>query len=242
MPLIVFDIDGTLTHTTGIDDSSFVKALNEVLGVPHFEPDWTQYPHATDSGLVLEVPRRLIGREPSEAEIARVKASFLAMIKGFADTPGVINQVPGAAKVIAELKSRGHTVAMATGAWKESARLKLTAAGMGYVIEGETKLPAAFADEAIDRRDIATLAMKRAGLHFPASGAPTGVIYVGDGVWDAKTSRAMGIGFVGVRVNGDFGRLQGEGAKSMVKDYTDLSRAVDLMERELREPVFGAAR
>jgi hypothetical protein len=52
-------------------------------------------------------------------------------------------------------------------------------------------------------------------------------------VWDARTSRELGIGFVGVRVEGDFERLRAEGATRVLRDYEDLDAAVAMIQREV---------
>ena len=56
MRLAVFDLDGTLTRTTGVDDECFVRAMSEELGVGGFCTDWAEYPHSTDQGLAVSTP------------------------------------------------------------------------------------------------------------------------------------------------------------------------------------------
>jgi len=64
------------------------------------------------------------------------------------------------------------------------------------------------------------------------------VVYVGDGVWDARTSRELGIGFVGVRVRGDFENLKAEGATALIRDYSDVAGAIGLMESQAGRPTW----
>ncbi|MGQ0627383.1 MAG: HAD family hydrolase [Phycisphaerales bacterium] len=231
--LVVFDIDGTLTHTTGIDDSAFVASVSEVLGVPPFPADWANYQHVTDGGLLMEASERSRGRPVTPAEQARVKAAFFARIAAHAEAPGNIVEVPGAAALLAALRKMGCGLALSTGAWRESARLKLVSAGFGDLIQGPAPLPAAFADEAISRAEIATLAIRRAGLD---AAQPRGIVYVGDGVWDVRTSRALDLGFVGVRVEGDLDLLRSAGAARVVRDYKNLDAVLRAIEEEARSP------
>ncbi len=46
--LAVFDIDGTLTDSVFIHQSTFIKALEKV-GLSNFDTNWSNYKHHTDS-------------------------------------------------------------------------------------------------------------------------------------------------------------------------------------------------
>lgn len=235
MALVVFDIDGTLTRSTGVDDECFVRALRDEVGLSGFDCDWANYPHATDSGLTQEIVRRQAGREATAGEQARVQRRMVELLRRVADRePERFAMVAGATALMRRLsEKRGWAVSIATGAWKASAMIKLRTAGVdagGYA--------AAFADDAISRQDITLTSVGRA-LGVPASRGVLrtarerwgAVVYVGDGVWDARTSRELGIGFVGVRVEGDFERLRAEGATRLLRDYEDLDAAVAMIQR-----------
>lgn len=245
MPLMVFDIDGTLTQTTGLDDRCFIDTLDEVLGLRGVDPDWAHYPHATDSGLIHEITLRYRGSGPTAEEVAIFHARFCEKLREAAAVAGRIVAVPGAAALLAAIAGRsGWGAALATGAWRESARIKLAAAGLG--VEG---LPAAFADDAWARADIAAFAIGRAlGRAFdPGREAARafvdrvrpetdGIIYVGDGVWDLSTARTLGLGFIGVRVDGDPERLIAEGAdpRAIVGHFEPLAAMMDRLHAAAR--------
>lgn len=232
MPLIVFDVDGTLTQTTGVDDECFVRAIRKVLGVDGFSTDWAEYPHATDSGLTNGISLRTRGLPATAAEHAAMHREFIGLLnQTLAAHPERFMAVPGAAELLRRIAGEpGWSAALATGAWKASAELKLGAARIG--IDG---LPFATADDAESRHDIARAAIVRAmgnGATVPphprlideAHERFGGVVYVGDGVWDARTSRDLGLGFVGVRVRGDEGGLRDAGARRVVRDFADADR------------------
>lgn len=65
MKLVIFDIDGTLTRTSGVDDACFIPTLAEFFGTTDFDTDWSRYPHVTDSGILDRLSRRFRGRGPS---------------------------------------------------------------------------------------------------------------------------------------------------------------------------------
>ncbi|MGH7132102.1 MAG: HAD family hydrolase [Phycisphaerales bacterium] len=230
MPLIVFDVDGTLTQTTGVDDDCFVRAIRKVLGVDGFSTDWAEYPHATDSGLTNGISLRTRGRPATTAEHAAMHREFIGLLnQTLASHPDRFMAVPGAAELLRRIEGEaGWSAALATGAWKASAELKLGAARIG--IDG---LPFATADDAESRHDIARISIARAMGNGAQSHARLideaherfgGVVYVGDGAWDARTSRDLGLGFVGVRVRGDEAGLRDAGARRVVRDFADADR------------------
>ena len=45
------------------------------------------------------------------------------------------------------------------------------------------------------------------------------VSYVGDQVWDVVAAQTLGFEFVGVRVDGDVGRLRQAGARTVIRDF-----------------------
>jgi phosphoglycolate phosphatase-like HAD superfamily hydrolase len=79
--------------------------------------------------------------------------------------------------------------------------------------------PAASADDALDRESIITLSMQRATERFRESFACT--IYIGDGVWDARACRGLGIPFIGIGSGVRAIRLISEGAVHVFQDFSD---------------------
>lgn len=244
---MVFDLDGTLTHTTGVDDACFLEALRQALGIERVDSDWSKYPHATDSGLTREVIRMHLAREATEDDLRSVHDRFVSLLhEQAAAAPRRFAQVPGAAGMVEAVRSRpGWSMALATGAWRASAMLKLRTAGLDL-----GGAPGAYADDDQCRKRIVITAVSRALGHSPPpAGAEQqtvalararfgGIAYVGDGVWDARASRDLGIGFVGVRVEGDFERLSAEGAWSLIRGYADPGAALAAMESQARSPAW----
>ncbi|MFN5958820.1 MAG: HAD family hydrolase, partial [Planctomyces sp.] len=119
MALVVFDIDGTLTRSTGVDDECFVRAMRDEVGLSGFDCDWANYPHATDSGLTQEIVRRHAGREATAGEQARVQRRMVELLRQVADRePERFGMVAGATALMRRLsEKRGWAVSIATGAW-----------------------------------------------------------------------------------------------------------------------------
>ena len=213
MRLVVFDIDGTLTQTMKADEECFVRSLFEVCGFNDVDTDWSRYKHATDSGVFHEIYESRAGRSPSPREISRFRKHFVGLLAQVS-SKAAFAAVTGAPLLLSRLAdSAEHRVALATGAWRDSARLKMTSAGLRY-----DDYPAASSDDALDRESIIRLSMHRAAERYGRVGS---TVYVGDGVWDARACRSIGIPFIGIATDGRAARLSAEGAVSVFPDLSD---------------------
>ena len=229
MHLIMFDIDGTLTETVKIDDECYVRTAAEVYGYTDINTDWTRYPHATVSCIAHEIYQARTGRPPTKDDISRFRGRFVELITA-ASLQSPFTSVAGAGRILSRLAACGtYRVALATGGWSDSARIKLASAGMCF-----DDHPAASADDALDRESIMKLSMERATQRH---GAPfDSVIYVGDGVWDARACRAMDIPFIGIGSGAQAARLAAEGAVRVFENFSD----DNLFLESLNELTLGA--
>jgi phosphoglycolate phosphatase-like HAD superfamily hydrolase len=213
MRLVIFDIDGTLTQTTNADADCFVRSLAEVCGFRDVDTDWSSYKHATDSGAFHEIHEARTGRSPSAFEISRFCHHFVGLLEQMSsEVP--FTAVRGASLLLSRLAgSTEHRVALATGAWRDSARLKMACAGLCY-----DHYPAASSDDAFDRDSIIRLSIERAAEQYGRLGS---TVYVGDGVWDARACHRVGIPFIGIGAGSQATRLSAEGAVSVFPDFSD---------------------
>jgi phosphoglycolate phosphatase-like HAD superfamily hydrolase len=214
MNLVIFDVDGTLTETMDVDADCYVRALELVFGFKDVNTDWSIYKQATDSGVLHEICRTRKGRGPSVAEVVQFRASFVKLLtQAWHDRP--FAAVRGAAECLAVLASSAdYRVSLATGGWRDSARLKLASAGMRY-----DEYPSASADDAVEREAIIQLSMERAAERYGELGK---AIYVGDGVWDARACKKLRMPFVGIGAGERAERLRAEGAACVFSDFKDL--------------------
>jgi phosphoglycolate phosphatase-like HAD superfamily hydrolase len=213
MRLVVFDIDGTLTQTMKADEECFVRSLVEVCGFSDVDTDWLRYKHATDSGIFREIHEIRIGWLPSPDETSRFRQHFVALLAQLS-SEAAFAAVTGAPLLLSRLtQSEEYRVALATGAWCDSARLKMAGAGLCY-----DDHPAASSDDAFDKESIIRLSMQRAAERY---GRPGGAVYVGDGVWDARACRGVGIPFIGIGTGSHAARLSAEGAVCVLPDFSD---------------------
>jgi beta-phosphoglucomutase-like phosphatase (HAD superfamily) len=191
--LVMFDIDGTLVDSMEFDGRLYAEAIHEVLGIV-VDRDWSTYPHVTDGGLLEEVLRRHGLADPDGARHRAVKQRFIAMIRDhIRDDPASIREIPGAAMLLGLLRQRADCrVAIATGGWRETALLKLDAAG--FDLDG---IALATSSDAHPRVEIMQIAASRAlgGLQ------PGHRTYFGDGPWDQRACRDLGWDFIAIGGN-----------------------------------------
>ena len=214
MHLVMFDIDGTLTESMKVDEECFVRSLKDVFGFADIDTDWSHYPRTTDSGIFHDVFAPRMGRSPAAQEVLRFRRHFVQLLAA-ASSQSPFAPVAGADRLLSQLARRGsYRVALATGSWRDSARLKMASAGMCF-----DDHPAASADDALDRESIMRLSKQRAAERYGESFACT--VYVGDGVWDARVSRSVGIPFIGIGTGSRATQLSAEGAVCVFPDFSD---------------------
>jgi phosphoglycolate phosphatase-like HAD superfamily hydrolase len=220
MNLAVFDIDGTLTEPYGIEDFSFLEGLELAFGFRDVDPDWTKYPHVTDTGIVTHLCLTRWGRPPTPSEMARFQEayskSFLARV-----SPEDGREISGAAELITGLRNANDwCVSVATGNCVRMALLKLTRGGIPCL-----DLPMATADDGISRAALVRLAIDRAEAHYGVTRFRH-VVSVGDAPWDLMTARELELPFVVIGTTcGDVM------APHMLTDYMDKPAAVDALAR-----------
>jgi phosphoglycolate phosphatase-like HAD superfamily hydrolase len=228
MHLVMFDIDGTLTETMKVDEECFVRSFKAVFGFADINTDWSRYPRTTDSGIFHDVFTSRIGRSPTAQETSQFRQHFIQLLAA-ASSQSPFTPVAGADRLLSRLARGGsHRVSLATGGWGDSARLKMASAGMCF-----DDHPAASADDALDRESIIKLSRQRAAERYGRFGS---TVYVGDGVWDARACRSIGVPFIGIGTGSRATRLSAEGAVCVFPDFSD----VDLFLRSLYEITNGA--
>ncbi|WP_189606549.1 HAD family hydrolase [Saccharospirillum salsuginis] len=182
----MFDIDGTLVQSYDFDTQCFAQAVETVLGT-RIDTDWGNYTDVTDSGILSSILDELSMTESDRTIVAQdVKDTFIHLVEKHIETHPVA-EIPGAARFINLLAARPDTaLAFATGGWRETALLKLAAAGID---PGD--IPIASASDHHRRVDIMKTAATIAG------GEPyDSITYIGDGPWDKSASAYLGYRFI----------------------------------------------
>ena len=211
--LVVFDIDGTLTDTNDVDDDCFRRAVADIFALVNTSVDWSDAPHITDSALARWLCQTHCHRDASEAELARLTAHFVGLLRlELARLPARFLATPGAQGLFAYLRAAGWGVALATGGWFPSAVLKLRAAGLH-----DSEIVLASASDAQSRPEIVALARQRAAERYGQDFER--VVSVGDAPWDVRAAAELGYGFIGVGPRAT--SLRAAGATSVLSDFGD---------------------
>lgn len=217
----VFDIDGTLTDTNAVDDECFLKAAGQVLGLELGATDWSQAPHVTDAALLEWLCERHRNRPMRADEIDSARRVFFDLLTNeLARNPKRFRAIAGAEDVFPRLLALGWEVAVATGGWEASARLKLSAIGVDHV-----PLAMASSSDAHTRAEIVSLAVARLG-----SSAQGRVVSVGDGVWDVRAAVELEVPFVGVVTGARAEKLRAAGAQAILGDLRDTATLCSALE------------
>lgn len=216
MKIALFDIDGTLTASNEIDSICFAEAFRDVFGV-RVDTDWGAYEHTTDRGIATEVLRRVRGLEPDENELNRHRARFIQLLDERMTT---LDEIAGARQFVRELFARGWRLVLCTGAWSDSARLKLARAGF----DGD--LPLASCDDHASRQ-----AVLLHGIALAGGGQQDVVVSFGDGTWDVLAARNLQVAFIGIGAGCDAERLRQSGATEVFDDYRDAAAVFAALDR-----------
>ncbi|ODG97791.1 hypothetical protein A4S05_11980 [Nostoc sp. KVJ20] len=222
MQLVIFDIDGTLTNTYKVDEDCFKRAFALEFGIFGVHTNWSEYSYTTDSGITQEIFKEKLKRLPSDEELVRIKARFVSLLQeAYINNQDLFSGIPGSANVLAKLQLYPDwCVAIATGGWRESAKLKLQKANLE--IEG---IPLASANDALSREDIIKTAIIKAENLYQVEKFQK-VVFVGDGVWDVKAAYRLNIAFIGI---GDK-KLTNVGATKVIKDFTKLEDFLKILQ------------
>lgn len=193
MHLVMFDVDGTLVDSAGFDAELYSEAVETELGVP-VDCGWNRYEHVTDSGILAQIVRER-GLEARRAELGeRVQRRFVALVHDYLVRHAhAVREIEGAGRLVERLlASPDVRVAVATGGWETTARLKLEHVGIRA-----SGLALASASDAVARAEIMRLAERRA----MQGAVPARATYFGDGAWDQRASAELGYDFVAVGRN-----------------------------------------
>lgn len=210
MHLITFDIDGTLVDSQDFDSDLYVESIRKVLNV-EIGSDWSKYKHVTDSGILNQIIEEN-NLHHSHIDIhTQVHRCFVKKTEDYiSNLSGSLTEIPGAKKFIEALNFKKEVVlAIATGGWEETARMKLQAIGIN-----PDSFSLATASDSPNRIEIMQVAEGRA-LNGKTAYTKT---YFGDGAWDKMASKQLGYQFIGVgnRVESTF----------KVSDFRDLKAII----------------
>jgi phosphoglycolate phosphatase-like HAD superfamily hydrolase len=205
--MIIFDVDGTLLGGESTDHASFDEAFKEAAGFA-LDPAFFETIEEVTAQAIIHQALDSRSIEEKKAVESAVRCGYLKRLsEAHQSDPLAFSPTTGSISLLQELKRRKIPVAIATGDWFETITFKLAAACIAF-----EDLPMATSSDRYSRADIIALAAMKAGASLD------GAIYVGDGTWDFRASKKLGIQFIGVGANPE--KLRQAGAKHILPDLT----------------------
>jgi phosphoglycolate phosphatase-like HAD superfamily hydrolase len=185
--MIVFDVDGTLIGGEATDWASFDAAFEEAAGFALDESFFQGIEEITAQAIVHQALAGLSPDERRSKEREVCDGYLRRLIKAQRSDPATFTACEGVHDLLRDLKEKGVSVAIATGDWRETILFKMQAAEI--LFDG---IPIVTSSEFYSRADIISSAVAQSG------GRLAEAIYVGDGLWDLRATKKLGIPFIGV--------------------------------------------
>ncbi len=191
MPIILFDIDGTLVRTGGAGKAAMESALRAAFGVSELR-DEVPYSGRTDVAIGRDL-LRVHGLDPSPANQQKLRETYLTHLPNSLKAKGG-EVCPGVPELLTALAGRpGVVLGLLTGNVRAGARTKLSYFGLwDYFTCG------GFGDEYSDRDDVARSALVSVREHLGGEVNPADVWVIGDTPLDVSCARAIGANAVAV--------------------------------------------
>ncbi len=221
--LVIFDIDGTLTNTKTVEDKCFIQAFEQIFDFDISAYKWEDLQNVTDWGIIEEIIQKTQQREATAREYASMQQHFFELLRiECARDKQQFQEVAGAKHFFDKLRiSDQFAIGIATGSWSQSARIKLQA-----ICIDPKGIPFSNSDFFKSRARITQHAIEQAETKHQTKFKD--IIYFGDGAWDFKTCKELGIRFIGIDVAQD-GKLKALGADIVFEDFRDIAAILSVL-------------
>lgn len=207
--LIVFDIDDTLTKSENQHQKAYIEAMKS-FGITKINQDWKSYKNMTDSYILKRNYETNFNKEFSLSFISEFEEKMTELLLTLSKT----QEIQGARVIIDFfMKETDYAICFATGSLLKPALIKLEQANINFVpslVEASNNL--------FTREEIVNSAIKKAKNYFQVEEFKN-IISVGDGIWDLRTAKNLGVNFLGIR-NKNLSDFEAEGIKSHIEDWT----------------------
>ena len=185
--LIVFDIDDTLTKTATAHQEAFNRAL-KTIGIQEHGFDLNTFTHHTDSFISKEIYEKTSGKKFSNELKDKFENSLWNDIKQQA-----IQEVEGARAFVHHIsKVKQIKFCFATGSLRRPAIHKLLTCGIPFHEEIVVA-----SDDHYRREDIIKEVIRHSKKHYHIDHFDH-KISMGDGIWDLKAAKNLGLEFIGI--------------------------------------------
>lgn len=207
--LIVFDIDDTLTKSEYQHQKAYVDTMID-FGIAEINQDWKSYENVTDSYILKENYEANFQKKFDFSFIPEFEEKMTAAMLQMQKT----ESIKGANEAVNFfMRETDYAICFATGSLLAPALVKLEQAEINFVpdlVEASNTI--------YTRENIVKSAIKKAENYFQVATFEN-IISVGDGMWDLKTARNLGVHFLGIR-DKSLAYFQQENIKSHITDWS----------------------
>ncbi len=190
--LLVLDIDGTLVDSISVHEHAYLQALQQ-HGYSRSDIDDASLLHYTDSWVFKSLFLAKYGRSPEKTESDQFEADFDKQFEKAFLSDSILPLKGAVAFLNTIIQSPGIQICFATGSFRQAACIKLSALSVkcdNWVLSS--------ASEFYTREDIVRDSIERVSLDQKHTFRK--VVVLGDGLWDQRTARNLGLDFVGINV------------------------------------------
>lgn len=231
MHALIFDLDGTLTHTFYSEDNSYLQAVKQVLPIDENLAYWNECPHLSDSGVLHYFFQKYKKRLPHAEEIEKVKQLFLSRLEEKHTLhPQFFSALAGVHTMLHELQKKQKVfTGIATGSWKHIADFKMQKAELHTFNIPITGSDLHAEKENQIRAMLHHLQQINGVNHFEST------TYFGDSIKDLEAAQALNMHFIGVdqRKKGMFKNC----AVPVLDDFSDLNSLFSLLPPSLQHDI-----
>lgn len=193
MNLILFDVSGTLVHSTDFENRVLWKTLASKLSIP--ERSVSEFrPEETETAFVLKVWERVNGGEPTKDEWDSIYHIYQStLIEEYLKSDKRFTALEGAPELLSNLQnSHSWGFAIATTSWHDMAHMSLRGSGFYtrrfHVVTGEGIRK---------RTELLSKAIESSKRWYGVSSFDK-VTYVGDAAHQGVTCREMNLSYLDV--------------------------------------------
>lgn len=183
---ILFDVDGTLISTGGAGTRSWAWAFDRLHGVP---ADIGEFSEAgmTDPEVGRRTFLSVVGRSPTDREMARLLAAYLDRIPHEVDTSRDYRVLDGVETLLPRLCDEGYLLGITTGALEAAAHIKLARARLNRFFSF-----GGYGSDSPDRAALTQRALGRVEVILGGPLDPGRVLVVGDTPKDIDAAHEVG--------------------------------------------------
>jgi phosphoglycolate phosphatase len=213
---ILFDIDGTLIESGGASDRAWHRAFEELHGVD------VQISKVTGKGVPDPAVGRqafeaVIGREPSDEEMAKLMARRLKYLPEEVDNSPGYRVMPHTEELLDRLIDDGYLLGVTTGNVEGAAHIKLSRANLNRFFSF-----GGYGSDSPDRTELTKRALERGGVVFGKPLEHDRCFSIGDTPRDVEAGHGAGIRVIGV-ATGKYSadELTEAGADAAIESFED---------------------